>query len=303
MAGTGIQGFAGDGGPATAAQLSIPFGVAPTADGGYLLVDVGNQRIRKVSATGTISTVAGNGVRGYGGDGGPATAATLADPHNVVARSDGSFLIADASNERVRTVAANGIIDTLIGDGTRGDTGDGGPAATARLSVPKAVALTPAGDVLIAEDLNNRIRFVGTMVSPANVNLPTVIGNAAQGQQLTATAGGWSGTGPQISYQWQRCNPGCSSISGAGSSTYTIVAPDVGATLRVTVTASNTAGSSQASSAQTATVTGSNGTSPPVNMSPPSIAGDGRGGRDADGAGRDVVGDDTDDVLLSVAAM
>ena len=88
-----------------------------------------------------ISTVAGNGVR-------PATAETaarrqrraLADPHNVVAAADGSFLIADASNQRVRTVAANGMIDTLIGDGIRGYTGDGGPAAAAQLSVPKAVA-------------------------------------------------------------------------------------------------------------------------------------------------------------------
>ena len=72
VAGTGVQGFTGDGGPATAAQLSIPFGVAPTADGGFLIVDVGNQRIRKVSAAGVITTVAGNGVAGYSGDGGPA---------------------------------------------------------------------------------------------------------------------------------------------------------------------------------------------------------------------------------------
>ena len=106
VAGTGAQGFSGDGGPATAAQLSIPFGVAPTADGGFLIVDVGNQRIRKVSAAGEITTVAGNGIAGYGGDGGPAaTAASLRDPHNVVALADGGFLIADASNQRVRRVA------------------------------------------------------------------------------------------------------------------------------------------------------------------------------------------------------
>ena len=167
-----MQGFAGDGGPATAAQLSIPFGVAPTADGGFLIVDVGNQRIRKVSAAGTITTVAGNGVAGYSGDGGPATSASLRDPHNVVALSDGGFLIADASNQRVRQVGADGIISTLIGDGTRGYTGDGGPAAAAQVSVPKAVAVTPAGDVLIADEQNSRIRFVGTVVAPANTARP-----------------------------------------------------------------------------------------------------------------------------------
>ena len=145
VAGTGVQGFTGDGGPATAAQLSIPFGVAPTADGGFLIVDVGNGRIRKVSAGGTITTVAGNGVDGYSGDGGPATAAQLMHPHNVVALADGSFLIADASNQRVRRVAANGIITTLIGDGSVAYSGDGGPAAAAQLSVPKAVAVTSAG--------------------------------------------------------------------------------------------------------------------------------------------------------------
>ena len=268
-AGTGVQGFSGDGGPAAAAQLSIPFAVAPTADGGFLIVDVGNQRIRKVSAGGTITTVAGNGVAGFSGDGGPATAASLRDPHSVVALADGSFLIADTSNQRVRRVAANGIITTLIGDGVRGYSGDGGPAAAARLDSPKGLSLTAAGDVLIADEQNNRIRFVGTVQAPASTAAPVVSGIARQGRPLTATAGGWSGTGPVVSYQWQRCAPGCTSIGGATAKTYVPVAADVGSTLRVGVTGTNPAGSATSSSTGTSPVS----PSAPSNTSSPTIVG------------------------------
>jgi concanavalin A-like lectin/glucanase superfamily protein len=271
IAGTGTQGFSGDGGPAMAAQLSIPFGVAPTADGGFLIVDVGNQRIRKVSAAGVITTVAGNGVAGYGGDGGPATAASLRDPHNVVVLSDSSFLIADASNQRVRKVGTDGVITTVMGDGVRGYTGDGGPAAAAQLSVPKGIAVSGGGDILIADEQNNRIRFIGSVVAPANTIQPTISGSPDQGQQLTANAGGWSGTGPQIAYQWQRCTPACADISGATASAYAVVAADLGTTLRVGVTGSNVTGNATAYSTQTSTVGGA--ASPPVNTSPPTITG------------------------------
>ena len=271
VAGTGSQGFAGDGGPATAAQLSIPFGVAPTGDGGFLVVDVGNQRIRKVAANGTISTVAGNGIAGSTGDGGPATAASVRDPHNVAILPGGGFLIADASNQRVRRVGPDGIIDTLIGDGARGYTGDGGPAAAAQVSVPKGVAVGASGEVLIADEQNNRIRFIGTPVAPAGTAAPSISGSAVQGQALTAAAGGWSGTGPLISYQWQRCDPSCADVAGAGAKTYVPGAADVGAALRVAVTASNSAGSATAFSAETPAVSGSYVA--PSNLSPPSIAG------------------------------
>jgi hypothetical protein len=271
VAGTGTQGFSGDGGAATAAQLSIPFGVAPTADGGFLLVDVGNQRIRKVSAAGVITTVAGNGVAGYSGDGGPATAASLRDPHNVVALADGAFLIADASNQRVRRVDSAGVITTLIGNGVRAYSGDGGPAAAAQLAVPKAVAVSVAGDVLIADEQNNRIRFVGTIVAPANTTSPTVSGTPGEGQQLNASAGGWSGTGPAISYQWQRCAPACADIAGASAKTYVPVAADVGWPLRVGVTAANPAGSPTAYSSQTSAVSAA--LVPPSSTSPPTISG------------------------------
>jgi Concanavalin A-like lectin/glucanases superfamily len=271
MAGTGVQGFAGDGGQATAALLSAPFGIAPTADGGFLIVDIGNQRIRKVGPSGTIATVAGTGVKGFSGDNGPATSAQLADPHNVVALPDGGFVVADASNERVRMVDSSGVITTLAGTGVRGFSGDGGPASAAQVSVPKAVGVTSAGDVLVAEEQNNRIRFVGSVVAPASMSAPLINGTAMQGRTLTANAGGWAGTGPVPSYEWERCTPGCAPIAGASSKTFVPGAEDVGATLRVAVTATNSAGASTATSAETATVVAP--VAPPTNTSPPTITG------------------------------
>ena len=146
--------------------------MAPTADGGFLIVDVGNQRIRKVSASGTITTVAGTGVGGYGGDGGPATAAQLFNPHNVVEQTDGGFLIADTTNERVRRVAPNGTITTVAGTGVAGLRrrrwpGDSGAA----LRTEGGRRRPPTSDALIADEQNNRIRFVGTIVAPANTAL------------------------------------------------------------------------------------------------------------------------------------
>ena len=192
-------------------MLSIPFGVAPTADGGFLIVDVANLRIRKVSAAGVITTVAGTGVAGSTGDGGPATAAQIYNPHNVVEQADGGFLIAEPTAHRVRRVAPDGTIAPFAGNGVGSGTeggfdGDGGGAASARLNHPKAVATTASGAVLIADEQNNRIRFVGTIVAPANTASPIVTGTAEEGRTLTAGPGAWSGTGPGFTYQWRRCN-------------------------------------------------------------------------------------------------
>ncbi|HET9051743.1 MAG TPA: DNRLRE domain-containing protein, partial [Candidatus Dormibacteraeota bacterium] len=259
IAGNGTQGYSGDGGLAVTAALSIPFGVAPTSDGsGVLIVDVGNQVIRQVSSTGIITTVAGNGTRGYGGDGGPATSAMLADPFNLIASPGGGFLIADASNERIRQVSASGIITTIAGDGVQSYGGDGGAPTQAGLSAPKAVDYDANGALMIADYANNRVRFVGTPVAPANVAPPAISGNPQTNQTLTATAGRWSGTGPTFAFQWLRCDTsgaGCSPLSGAVSSTYTPGTGDIGSTLRVTVTASNASGSAGSTSAQTPTIT------------------------------------------------
>jgi NHL repeat len=158
-------GYAGDNGPATSAMLSHPEGVAETADGGFLIADTLNDRVRKVFANGTIETVAGNGTAGSLGDGGPAVAAQLYYPSGVASTPDGGFLIADTANNRIRRVRPDGTIVTVAGAGAAGLTGDGGLATSALLSTPLGVAPTSDGGFLIADTLNHRIR----RVSPAGV--------------------------------------------------------------------------------------------------------------------------------------
>lgn len=166
VAGTGTAGFSGDGGPAVAAELSHPFGVAPLPDGGFLVDDTGNARIRRVRPDGRITTVAGDGTDGYGGDGGPAVEAELSAVHNVLAVPGGGFLVADTGNDRVRLVRADGTIVTIAGSGTPGFSGDSGPATAAQLDQPKAVALTASGGILVADALNDRVRLVDAHLLP-----------------------------------------------------------------------------------------------------------------------------------------
>ena len=144
---------------------------------------------------------------------------------------------------------------------------------------------------------------VVTTVAPVNTSPPTVSGLAQQGQTLTADPGSWSGTAPiSYTYQWQRCSPGCVNISGATNSTYLVAAADVGATLRVAVTGSNSAGSATASSAQTGVVSGAAGT-PPVEYVAAFDFGAGAAGADADGGCGELVGDGADLLHVSVAAL
>lgn len=161
VAGTGVAGSAGDGGPATSATLDVPFGVAPLPDGGFLIVERRGNRVRRIGPDGTIRTVAGTGAAGFSGDGGPATSATLNAPHAVVALPDGGFLVADTMNHRVRRVDRSGIITTLAGTGVAGFGGDGGPASAALLDQPKALALLPDHrGVLVADAANDRVRLI-----------------------------------------------------------------------------------------------------------------------------------------------
>ena len=172
----------------------------------------------------------------------------------MVALPDGGFLIADASNQRVRRVGGDGIITTLIGDGFRGYSGDGGPAAAAQVSVPKAVGLTAAGDVLIADEQNNRIRFVGTVVAPANTTQPTITGSAAKGSSCDGSRGRVERHGAADRVPVAAVRPACAEWSARPRRT-PVGASDVGSTLRVGVTGSNAAGSATAYSTQTAVVT------------------------------------------------
>jgi hypothetical protein len=136
VAGDGTQGYGGDNGPATAAALNAPTGVATDAAGDLFVADSDGNRIREVlHATGTIVTVAGDGVRGYSGDNGPATSAELAYPDGLAVDAAGDVFIADSFNHRVREVVhATGTILTVAGNGLQGYSGDGGPATRAALS-------------------------------------------------------------------------------------------------------------------------------------------------------------------------
>lgn len=161
-AGGKSYGLQGDGGPATQASLSEPGGVSATADGGFLIADTLNDTVRRVWPDGHISTVAGTGTSGFTGDGGPASAASLAFPKGVAAMANGGFLIADTSNNRVRRVWPDGHISTVAGNGKRTFVfaGDGGPATLAALASPGAVAALPDGGFLVADTYNSRVRRV-----------------------------------------------------------------------------------------------------------------------------------------------
>ena len=177
VAGAGPLGFSGDGGPAKAAALGMPSGIAITKDGGYLIADRANNRIRSVSAAGVITTVAGSGAPGIVGDNGPALAAQLNAPSAVAVRADGSFLIADEGNGTIRQVTTTGVIVTVAGGGFPiTGNGDGGLATAAKLSSPGDVAVTPDGGFLIADTAASRIR----KVSPAGV-ISTVAGSGVSG--------------------------------------------------------------------------------------------------------------------------
>jgi len=176
IAGTGAAGYSGDGGPATAARLNNPHGVAVDAAGNVFVADSPNQRVRRVGTDGVITTVAGTGTSGYNGDGIPATAARLNYPKGVEVGPDGALYIGDANNHRVRRVASDGIITTIAGTGVSGFSGDGGPATSARLNTPRNVAFDPAGNLFIADDRNHRVRRVAL-----DGIITTVAGNGTAG--------------------------------------------------------------------------------------------------------------------------
>src|SRR3954471_10169948 len=163
VAGPGVSGTSGDGGPATAAYIPVAIGVTALADGGYLIAHQGASAIRRVLPNGTITTLAGNGVAGYSGDNGPATAASLNAPSGATPAPDGGYLIADPNNNAIRRVAPDGKISTVAGIPPGSGTGTDGVAATSsRLSFPYDVAFMPDGSFLIADENNARIRRVDT---------------------------------------------------------------------------------------------------------------------------------------------
>jgi Bacterial Ig domain/Secretion system C-terminal sorting domain len=162
IAGTsGIPGYLGDGGPATAAQLNYPYGMAFDTSGNMYFADNWNNVIRRISTTGVITTVAGTGTAGYSGDAGAATSATLNRPTDVAIDKYGNLYIADQVNNVVRKVNAQGTISTFAGNHTAGYIGDGGLAIAAELNVPADVTVDTSGKLYIADNGNFVVRKIG----------------------------------------------------------------------------------------------------------------------------------------------
>ncbi|MGH1506522.1 MAG: SMP-30/gluconolactonase/LRE family protein, partial [Acidimicrobiales bacterium] len=165
IAGTGTAGFSGDNGPATNAELRNPHGVAVDSDDNVYIADTDNDRIRRIdAANGTITTIAGDGNGMYGGDGGPATNASMSSPYDVAVDDGGNVYIADALNSRIRRIDTTGTITTIAGSGSNGMGGgfggDNGPATDATVFLPQSVAVDDDGNVYIADTFNHRIRRI-----------------------------------------------------------------------------------------------------------------------------------------------
>jgi trimeric autotransporter adhesin len=160
VAGNGVCGFGGDGGLATSAALNFPSGIALDAAGNIYIADTANNRVRKVSTSGTITTVAGDGTENFSGDGGPATSASFIAPADVEVNASGTLYISDTFNLRIRKVDASGIITTLAGDGECCYSGDGGAAANARMTTPNGLALDAIGNLYFTDDNIYRIRKI-----------------------------------------------------------------------------------------------------------------------------------------------
>jgi trimeric autotransporter adhesin len=178
VAGIGSCGFslADDGGQATVALISKLRGITVDSSGNLYIADTSNNRVRKVTLDGVINTVGGNGIQGFGGDDGPATAAKMTFPHGVAIDSSGNLYIADFSNHRVRKVTPAGVISTIAGTGTAGYSGDGGLASQAQLNYPVTVAVDSSGNLFISDGNNWRVRKVGL-----DGKITTVVGNGNMG--------------------------------------------------------------------------------------------------------------------------
>ncbi len=156
----GEAGYSGDGGPATAAKLSFPAGIA-IDNSGNIYVSDNSSVIRRIGMDGHISTIAGNGKEGFGGDGGKATEAQLLAPKGIAIAIDGSILVADAGNNRIRRITQEtGIIQTIAGTGEAGYAGDGGPAVNAKMSNPQGIAVDKKGNIYVAESGSSVIRII-----------------------------------------------------------------------------------------------------------------------------------------------
>ncbi len=161
VAGTGKQGFSGEGGPALKADIDNPFGVVRGPDGALYYCEYTGHRIRKITPDGNIHTIAGTGKAGFTGDGGPATEATFNKPHEIRFDAAGDLYAVDMVNHAVRKIdMKTGIITTIAGTGEAGYSGDGGPATKATLAQPHSIQFGPDGNLYICDIRNHVIRLL-----------------------------------------------------------------------------------------------------------------------------------------------
>ncbi len=200
-AGSGLGGFSGDGGPASAARLYYPSGIAIDPTGVIYIADQRNNRIRMVDASGVITTVAGTGIGGFGGDGGAAVSAMLNHPTRVSLDASGNIYVADSGNNRIRMIDPSGTINSIAGTGGQGYFGDGGLAVSAVLFNPIDMAVDLSGNVYIADYVNNRIRKIdvsGTISTYAGIGIagfsgdngPATAANIYEPSGIVVDAGG-----------------------------------------------------------------------------------------------------------------
>ena len=234
VAGTGTPGYSGDGGPATSAQLQGPQRIQIDSTGNIYIADTLNFVIRRVAAgTGIITTVAGTGVAGLSGDGGLATQAMISESRGLALDGDSVLYFSDSSNHRVRRIdLSTGIISPLVGT-VRGFSGDGGPAADAQLYNPRGLTITSAGDLLIADTLNSRLRIVKPVAAqnqPPVARFTTTCSLLACNFDAT-TSSDPDGTIASYSWDYGDTNTGTGTTpahtyTGAGSYTVTLTVTD-----------------------------------------------------------------------------
>ena len=204
IVGSGAQGHSGDGGPATNAKIAGVLGLTVDLNGNLYFTEQDNQYIRKVSANGTITTIAGNGSAGHSGDGGAAINASFNNPSGLAIDAEGNMYISELFSQCVRKISNTGIISTIAGDGNAAFGGDGTIATSASLYGPQDVTVDGKGNLYISDYFNNRIRFVTcTPTVPSVAITSSVNGAVAAGTMVTFTANA-TNAGINPTYQWKK---------------------------------------------------------------------------------------------------